>query len=214
MESFPSNSQASRKYPVSRSEDQPREEVKVDKMVTGRVVRRKKSLGSRLKETFLGGESNDVFSFVALDIIVPAIKDVIVEAFVQGIERALYGESRSSGRRPSARSSYTNYNRMSSDRHRFGIRDEPRQISRRSREQHQFDDIVLDSRLEGEEVLDALEERLNKYGSASVSDLYDFVGVTSDYTDGRYGWKNLRSAKVVKVRDGYLLDLPQPEVLE
>ena len=42
-----------------------------------------------------------------------------------------------------------------------------------------------------------------------IADLYDLVGMDSNYTDNRYGWTNLRSAQVVRVRDGYLLKLPK-----
>ena len=52
-------------------------------------------------------------------------------------------------------------------------------------------------------------EAIETYQMVSVADLYDLVGVTGDYTDNKYGWTNLRNAKVVRVRDGYMIDLPK-----
>jgi hypothetical protein len=43
----------------------------------------------------------------------------------------------------------------------------------------------------------------------SVADLYDLVGVTGNYTDNKYGWTDIRSASVIRVRDGYMLKLPK-----
>lgn len=216
MEQFPGNSQASRLNPISRPEPQKEEESKADKkIISGKIIRHKKPLMTRLKETFIGNNTDGVLTYVAFEIIIPAVKDVIVDVITQGVERTLYGgESRPSSRRPGNRT-YTSYNNISrpSSSNRFN-REEPRPSSRNPRGLHRFDEIILDNRFEGEEVLDALQERLDKYGAASIADLYDFVGVTGDYTDGKYGWKDLRSAKVTRVRDGFLIDLPKPEHLD
>lgn len=54
-----------------------------------------------------------------------------------------------------------------------------------------------------------MDELIDTYGLASVADLYDLVGKTCEYTDNNYGWNDIRSAAVVRVRDGYLLKLPR-----
>ena len=71
-----------------------------------------------------------------------------------------------------------------------------------------FDDIILESRGEAEEVLSHLLELVENYGVASVADLYELVGITGSFTDNKYGWTNLSTASVSRVRDGYLLNLP------
>ena len=83
---------------------------------------------------------------------------------------------------------------------------ERREPSLRNRSRHNFDDIILDSRGEAEEVLSHLVDLVDDYGMASVADLYDLVGITSNFTDNKYGWTNLSSASVSRVRDGYLID--------
>lgn len=93
-------------------------------------------------------------------------------------------------------------------------RDEPRTVSRQARARHDFDEIILENRVEAEEVLDRLFERIEEYGTATVADLYDLVGMTGDYTDNKYGWTGLATASVSRTKGGYVLDLPRPEVLD
>lgn len=76
------------------------------------------------------------------------------------------------------------------------------------------DDIILDTRAEARDVLTELDRAIQNYGQASVADLYDIVGVTSDWTDNRYGWTSLRGASIKPIREGFILILPRTQVLE
>jgi hypothetical protein len=87
-------------------------------------------------------------------------------------------------------------------------------LSREARAKHNFDEIVLNSRVEAEEVIDRLYDVVSRYESASVADLYELVGLSSTHTDHKWGWTDIRGAGVQRVRDGYLLDLPSPEPLD
>ena len=90
-------------------------------------------------------------------------------------------------------------------------------MSRRARAAHDFDEIILPTRVEADEVLDRLFNLVSEFESATVSELYELVGIDASYTDNKYGWTSdggLRGANVARVRDGYLLDLPKPELLD
>lgn len=203
MDNYPGNSQKPR-----ASE----EEKRVERVVSGEVTRRKRPAGKRLLESIIGGDARSVLGYVISDVLLPAAKDAITEAVSQGIERMLFGESRSGNRRSGARSSggYVSYNRYSQP----ARREEPREISRRARASHSFDEIILATRAEAEEVIDRLFDLVSRYESASVSDLFEMVGVTGNYTDQDWGWTDLRGASIQKVRGGYLLDLPRTEQLK
>ena len=71
------------------------------------------------------------------------------------------------------------------------------------------DDIILESRVEAEDVISRMKEIIETYGFVRVTDLYYLVGITGDYTDNKYGWTNIRDAEPVRVRDGYMLKLPK-----
>ena len=79
----------------------------------------------------------------------------------------------------------------------------------RTRTGYDYDDIILETRGEAEDVLERMEELIDMYQLVSVADFYDLVGVSGNYTDNKYGWTNVRNASVVRVRDGYMIKLPK-----
>lgn len=201
-------------YPSNPSRNRPTErpEKRVDRVVQSKVVLRKKPLGKRFAETFLGGDARGVGSYVMLDVLLPAVRDMVADTFSQGVERLLYGEARSTSRRgyrPGGGATYghTPYNRA----YRPDPRSEREPAYRRTRRTHDFDDIIIETRVEAERVLDSLFDLVLKYERASVADLYDILGITPPYTDNKWGWTDIRGADIKRVREGYLLDLPQPE---
>lgn len=215
MENFPSNSNASRKR-VPANAPKKAERTKLEPVVTGTVTRRKTPLGKRLLHVVIGGEVHEVREHVIFDVLLPAARDMVVDAGEAALRGVFYPDS-SAGRRGHSRNRggphgtrYTNYSRYSEPR---GRRDEPRTVSPRARSRHDFDEIIFNNRVEAEATLDLLFERIEEYGDATVADLYDLVGITEDYTDKRYGWTDLSNASVSRTKGGYILDLPRPEVL-
>ena len=55
---------------------------------------------------------------------------------------------------------------------------------------------------------------IDEYGVVSVKDLYSYAGKKTDYTKEKYGWYDLSNASVERVREGYLLKLPKPVVID
>lgn len=221
METFPGNQnkEVNRKTTPKDASD----ETPIKKIVSGNVVRQKKPLGRRLSETIVGGSGKSVLEYVVFEVLVPAAKDMIADAASQAIEQMLFGEVRSVSRRrassskPSGPGGYVSYNRYSGASNNYGGRREDprdREISRRARGSHDFDEIVVETRAEAEEVIDKLFELISKYESASVADLYELVGLSAAYTDDKWGWTDFRGAGVTRVRTGYLLDLPKPQPLD
>lgn len=212
MEEFPTNSHRAKK--VTNEEESSK---KIEKVVVGSVVRQKKPLGRRFLDTFFGGDAQGVVGYVFIDVLVPAAKDMIADAVTTGIERMIFGEVRSSNRRSSIRSNsssgYVSYNRFSSGQ-APGRREDPRDLSRKARGSHDFDEIILATRAEAQEVIGRLFDLVSQYEVATVSDLYELVGVSGNYTDEKWGWTDIRGAGVTRVRNGYLLDLPRPELLK
>lgn len=209
---FPSNRHKDKEDAKPEAKKETKE--KVEKVVEGEAIRRKKSLGTRLKETFFGGDTRGVWGYVGEEVLIPAAKDMIADAVSQGIERMIYGEAKSSsrrtGRRPDGKGPYISYDRYSRKKSASRRSD----ISQRARASHDFDEIILASRVEADEVIDRLFDLVSKYETATVADLYDLVGITGNYTDDKWGWVDLRGADVRRVRNGYLLDLPRPEPLD
>lgn len=181
----------------------------VQKITKGKVVKKKKSLGTRFKDTFFGEEVDSVSDYIVHDVLVPAIKNLIYDTVTGGLDLKLFGQMRTGSRTVRNKGkSYVSYNNMYSSRDRQPARTAVNRVT------HNFDDIILETRGDAEEVLSMLVDLIEDYGMASVADLYDSVGVTSNFTDRKYGWTNLASASVSRVRDGYLLSLPRTTLLE
>lgn len=178
-------------------------EKRVDKpVVTGKVVTKKQSKLRKFTDEFISEDAKNVKSYVFGEVLIPAIKKAISDIVTDGIDIILYGESRKGGKRSASdRVSYRNYY----DRdYRSGRTDRAVTTSGYS-----YDDIVLASRGEAQDVLDRMDELMDAYGLVRVADLYDLVGITGNYTDNKYGWTNIRNADIVRVRDGYMIKMPR-----
>lgn len=209
MQEFPSNSNEVRKLRAV----EPEEKV-VTKIIKGGSIRRKPSLSKRFREMFFAevDERQGIVDYVVGDIMVPALKDMIMDSFQQGMERTFYGTSRPR-RNSSKTSTFGNTTRTPYDRYSSSNRDRP-SPSRRSRSSHVVYDIILENRPDAESVIDDMRNILEKYEFVSCRDLYELVGETFHHTDEKFGWTNLRDAAVRRTSNGYLLDLPHPEAID
>ena len=213
VETFPSNRKTKRME--SKPEKLP-EERKVEKVIAGTVRKQKRGFGKKIAETLLEDDSKSVGNYILHDILIPALRSLIFETITGGIEQFLWG-GRQSKRYPRddgrSRVNYgASYRSLDRDR---DARDRGRDISRAGRARHDFDEIVLETRGEAENVLEHLVDLTIDYGQATVADLYDLVGATSSFTDNKYGWTELRGVNAVRARGGgYLLNLPRTQLLD
>lgn len=189
----------------------------------GQAVKSKKTLGDRFREVFLKADIASVGQYLLYDVVVPAAKNALSEAVSSGINMFLFGENRPSNNvnRKGDRS-YVSYNRyynhQSNSRYSAPWDDgqtrtivETRPIN--NRRNRQFDQVIVPSRTEAEDVLEAVLDRIDTYGVASVADLYDLSGVPSVFTDNDWGWYNADDAHVRRTQGGYMIWLPQPRLL-
>jgi hypothetical protein len=195
-----------------------------EKVITGKVVRRKKSLVRRFAETFIEGDVESIGDYVVRDVLVPAAKDAIRDVVSQGIERMLFGEERRSRRPSEPRNRYTtggyrnygSYSSSSSRRERD--RDEPRRAAPRRARSRVIDEIEFERREDAERILDEMTEAVDMYGSVTVLDFLTMAGAEHDFTQERYGWEDVRDLKHVRIErlgsDRYILKLPDPVLLE
>lgn len=208
MADYPSNS----KTLDAQKRSEPAEDKKVEKVIKGSVRRKKPSAGKKLAETFLGDDIKNVLSYVFQDVLVPAAKNMFEDMVNGGIHRLLHGDD---GHPPSGNlyrdrgKTYANYGGISS-----GRQAPQRDRARANRAQHDFDTIYFDSGGEAEVVLSALVDLTIDYGRATVADFYDLVGISPAHTDYKYGWENLGGANTYRAREGYVIRLPRPILLD
>ncbi len=190
MEEYKSNSHA------SKEKEKNGEKKKVKKIISGNARAKKKSELRKFADVFISEDAENAKSYILTDVLVPAAKKAISDI----VDMLLYGKTGTHKRNgASSKVSYRSYY----DRSNRSL------SSSRSRNSYSYDDIILDNRGEAEEVLLRMDEIIATYGTVSVADLYDLVGITGAYTDNKYGWTDIRSASVVGVRDGYMIKLPR-----
>lgn len=180
------------------------EKKRVEKVVTGTVKTKKKGELSKLADIIAPGDLQNVRSYIFMDILIPAIKRAVSDIVTNGVDMILYpGGNPDRGRTNASKVSYRDYYSRRDDRDRSGG------INARVRRGYSYDEIIFETRGDAEDVLTGMDELISSYGMASVADFYDLAGMTSEYTDNKYGWRNLRAAEVVRVRDGYAIKLPK-----
>ena len=202
MEEYKSNSYRSKE--TQKNDNVKPEDRKIEKVVTGVVKTKKKSKISQAMDNFISEDAKNVKSYVFGEVLIPAIKKAISDIVTDGIDIILYGEARGKNRRSTAdRVSYRSYYDDRGGRNRMNERQAIMAGS------YSYDDIILSTRGEAEDVLSRMDELIETYGLVRVADLYDLVGITGNYTDNKYGWMNIRNAEIIIVRDGYMIKMPR-----
>ena len=175
-------------------------EKKIEKVITGNVKTKKKGDMHKLSDVFGGKDGAEVKEYLVSDVLVPGIKKIVWEIVTGAFDMILFGGTGHAKKNTNA--GYVSYNNYSSRR-------EPSRDARpQARTRYSYDDLVLETRGDAEDVMDRLGEALEEYGMVTVADMYDAVGLSCNYTDNKYGWTNLRDAQIVRVRDGYMLKMP------
>lgn len=178
-------------------------EKRAEKVVTGKVVTKKKSKTNSFVKEIIAEDAGNVGSYIWKDVLIPTIKRTISDIITDGVYILLYGEARKDGKRSIVdKVSYTPYSNYSN-------RDRIRNDRYSSSSEYSYDDIILASRGEAEDVLLRMDEIMATYGLVRVADLFDLVGVTGNPQDNKYGWTNIRNARVDRVRDGYVIRMPR-----
>lgn len=188
-------------------EERKQEEKKVvKKVVTGPVKVKKKNEISKLKDMIISEDASSIKSVVLTDVILPGIKGLCEEALIFAAKMLFRGTDSAKRRYSDDRIAYRSlYDSRDRERDR-------RYIETKSRG-YTYDDIIFRTRGDAELVLTQLEEIIDRYGMVSIADYNEAAGVTGEYTDVKYGWKDLRSAEIKPVRDGYIIDLPRAKPL-
>lgn len=182
----------------------PAEKKKLESVVSSPVQVKKKSELGKLSGIFISKDVHSIMDYIWMDVIVPAIKNAVEDTVTNGIRMLLRGET-AARKSSSSGGSKVSYQKYYDDR-RGGDRfaNETTRVKRT----YEYDSIIFNSRGDAEAALDRLLESCERYGMVTVGDLYDVAQVTGSNTDYKYGWTSLRNAKVVHVREGYIIELP------
>ena len=178
-----------------------KEKPKMQKVIDQPVVVKKPSTGKKLASIFFSEETDNLGDHIVFDLLIPAIKDTIVNIVTNGIEMLFYGKTGVRVKSSGGRVLYDQFSKKTT----------PQRISRSV---YDCDSVVFPDRGSAEMVLDQLIEYIDRYRQATVLDFYDACGVTStSFNDQYYGWTDLRNARINRGGGGFVIDMPRPEQL-
>lgn len=179
-------------------ENQETSEKRVEKVISG-TAKTKKNEVRKFRDVFISEDISNVKSYVLMDVLVPAIKNAIVDIVTDGVNM-IFGTS--SNREKTSGSNYVSYRDYS--------RETKRDYNRVSSGRFAYDDILFPSRGEADAVLEQMDAIIEEYGYVTVADMYDMADLNAPYTGNRYGWTSVRRAEIVRVRGGdYIIKLPR-----
>lgn len=143
---------------------------------------------------FIGG---NVFAFYKM-LHSKRIRKALTDIVADKIETVLYGEKCHSPKNNS-RVSYSYYYKNKNIRNKSGF---------------VLEDILFGTESDALSVLSSMKEIIVNYGCVSIADYYDLAGLPSNvYTNTKYGWLDLKDAKVIDSMDGYKISLPKVLIL-
>lgn len=193
------------KYRKEQQEQQQRE--RAAKVVRGPVTTKKKGELSKFASRFISDDAGNVGDHIRDDVLIPAIKDTILDIIIKGATMIFGGRVGSSRNSPLSNISYYNYG------DRFGgspYSSKPKAVTdARSSMRFDYDNLIFANRSDAEMVLDQMWGSIKRYGLVTVMDLYDMADMTAPYTSDRYGWTDISSASVDRVYGGYTIKLPK-----
>jgi hypothetical protein len=213
-EEFPPNSKKAKEGKGPRVE---KPVVQALALETTPVIR-KRSVGRRFKDVFLGGDFKRAAGYAAYDVAIPMLRDMLWAVISKGSERVIYPESRRQAGRPSGlfapRIQYNSpVQRDPRELTQPGYSIGPSRANRDPRQRHDIGELILGSREEAQLVVESLIEYIDKYDVATVGDLYGLLGHEATFVNEQWGWTNLASVEIKHVSQGYLVEFPDPEYL-
>lgn len=197
------------------NENAPVERDKIKPVLDKKPKKRKKGLMERLVVGFLGPDGlPGIGSYLNEEIIVPSIKNIIVEAVTSGINMAVFGDHAKPSVSNRNRTTYrpeTNYASRTSKY--TSTRPEP---SRKRPDmirsiKYGVDEYPIESRMDANNVLTMLRGYADTYDYVSVAEYYELLGVEPTHTDHNFGWSfdTVAKAVVTPLRGGgYIINLP------
>lgn len=172
---------------------------------------RKKGLTERLVVGLIGNAEQDgALKYIGKEIIMPSIKDLSYNAIQSLASSLLYGQD---GQQAPRNSTYSTRGPAQRTNYQGAYGTKPTAPSKPRNVRQEVEDYILETRQDAVIVLDSLIDQCQRYGSVSIADYYDLVGVDSTYTQGKYGWSDLSRARIITNRHGFTIAFPPVELI-
>lgn len=164
-----------------------------------------KNPAKKEKRNKLGEVTSNVISDGVMYVLLPAFKKTLFDILKNILDAVIPGEVKRDSRERD-RESYRDYyeNRRSPD---YGY-------SSRKRSVYEYEDVIIDTKEEAEDVLAEMDRYIATYRTVTVGYFYELVRIEPNSTDYKYGWHDIRDAYVYRHKDGYSINFPKARFLD
>ena len=151
----------SKKSKREQVEEKKEERIEVGKVITGSVRSKERSVANKAARALITDDVKNVKNYILLDVLIPTIKDAISQIIKNGSDMLIFGDVRPGSNQ---RGTGYKYHGISSSNNTARRQSANRRVTRDFREE------IFDTRSDAEEVLSQMNELIERYGNASVSD--------------------------------------------
>lgn len=185
----------------------------IQKVVTGEVIVKEKTLGSRFKHIFFGGDFQTASQYVAAEVLLPALRNLLLDALAKGSERLVLGDSGPRHqRRPINYGSRIQYNNPINTR---AYLPDQKPVNRwTTSDRHSMDKFIVVDRTDAETIIERIIDIIDQYDVVSSADVLELLGQPSSHIDQKWGWTQIPKIDLRQVREGYELSFPPLEEIQ
>ena len=175
------------------------------------MASQKKTLIDEFRDAMIKTEHIDIGTYLVRDVIVPTIQNTILDYLsMKFFGTARFGRNTSMGYGRSifdyGRNVINNYSsQYQYGNNQYGMNNNS--TVDRARNRIDYREIVLLNAEDAKIIVDHMRGRIAKYGEATVSDLYDCLGITANNVDFDWGWNNPNDIGIKRVPEGWLIDV-------
>lgn len=189
-----------------KSKEEPKEERReVSKVISGSVRSKERSVVNKAARAMFTDDVKSIKDYILMDVLIPTIKDAISQIIKNGSDMLIFGDVRPGSNQRTGGYKYHGISTLNSA---------PKRQASNRRVTRDFREEIFETRADAEEVLSQMNELIEHYGNASVSDFYSAIGETPKYTDRKWGWTSLEGVGVRMAYGGFIIEMPRAEELE
>ena len=183
--------------------------------LTGKVKVKTEGEGKKFLKLFFTGSLKEAMKYAFDSVFVPYTKDAMCRTATNVVNFWVNGDkttnNKQSGPNRVSWNSNSGDNYWAASNNRGGLP----QPSTKSNNIYSVNTLEFDERGDAELVLIKLKENLETYHQVPVADFYEISGAKFNFTDYKYGWKNLDRASIERTNYGkYYIDFPKVIPLE
>lgn len=179
--------------------------------ITSAVTVKKESETKKLGKRFFSEDAKSVGGQVFGNVIIPSLQRLVSDAVKTAIDWIIYGKATPMNGGP-RNISYTSYWRGPNAPYTPAPQIPASAYTKPT--VYNVNEIIFDDRGEAEEVLMRLQEEVARYGLVSVADFYDMISQKHNFTDCKWGWRDLSQAQVMRLGAGFSISFPTVRPIE